>query len=137
MYDAPSPGQLLAAVARFLRDEAGPALAAGGDGALAYHARVAANMLDIAQRQARLAPAAEAAERQRLQALLAGLPPSDAEGSDRLAALNHRLARAIAQGELGPDHPGLAEHLWRSTLDKLAVDQPAYASVRRLAGPAG
>ena len=27
--------------------------------------------------------------------------------------------------------PGLAEHLWQTTLDKLAVDQPGYDSYRR------
>ncbi len=144
MYDAPSPEQLLAAVARFLRDEAGPALAGGGDAALAYHARVAANMLDIAQRQARLGAAAEAAELLRLRRLLVGLPSPDPAGPDHsgeapdsLAALNRRLAQAIASGAMAADHPGLAEHLWCCTLDKLAVDQPGYASYRRLALPPG
>lgn len=73
MHDLPSPEQLLAAVARFLRDEAGPALAGAGEAALAYQARVAANMLDTVARQAELAPAAEATERTRLLSLLSVL----------------------------------------------------------------
>ena len=124
MQDAPSPEQLLQAVARYLRDEAGPALARAGDSALAYQAKVAANMLDIAGRQIDKAPAEQAAEQARLQDLL-----GDA-GS--LEALNQRLAQRIASGELAPSHPDLAEHLWLSTLAKLAVDQPGYDTYRRL-----
>ncbi|MBL8350151.1 MAG: hypothetical protein JNL87_07525 [Burkholderiaceae bacterium] len=129
MHDLPTPDELLAAVSRFLRDEAGPALARAAplaDGtALAYHSRVAANMLDIVRRQVALAPAADAAELRRLQALLG-------EGGD-LATLNRRLAERIADATLGPETPGLAEHLWHTTLDKLAVDQPGYSTYLRFA----
>ena len=124
MQDAPSPEQLLQAVARYLRDEAGPALARAGEGALAYQAKVAANMLDIAGRQIDKAPAEQAAEQARLQDLLGG--------AGSLEALNQRLAERIASGELAPRQPGLAEHLWLSTLAKLAVDQPGYDTYRRL-----
>jgi hypothetical protein len=48
-----------------------------------------------------------------------------------LADLNRVLAARIANGEAGLDTPGLADHLWQTTLDKLAVDQPNYASYRR------
>jgi hypothetical protein len=27
--------------------------------------------------------------------------------------------------------PGLTEHVWQTTMDKLAIDQPNYASYRR------
>lgn len=145
MYDQPTPEELLAAVARYLRDDAGPALGASGPqangGALAYQARVAANMLDMVRRQGLLAPAAEAAERARLQALLGGPggiaeraasadPAVPTESAD-LAALNQRLTDCIADGTLDLATPGLADHLWRTTLDKLAVDQPGYASYLR------
>ena len=124
MQDAPSPEQLLQAVARYLRDEAGPALARAGDAALAYQARVAANMLDIAGRQLAQAAAEQAAESARLQDLLGEM------GS--LAGLNQRLAERIVGGELAVGPPGLAEHLWLTTLAKLAVDQPGYDTYRRL-----
>lgn len=140
MYDTPTPEELLAAVSRFLRDEAGPALGASGPqahgGALAYQARVAANMLDMVRRQGLLAPAAEAAERARLQALLGSSGHAVDLAAD-LATLNQCLTDRIADGTLGPATPGLAEHLWRTTLDKLAVDQPGYASyLRCIAEPA-
>ncbi len=128
MQDAPSPEQLLQAVARYLRDEAGPALARAGDAALAYQAKVAANMLDIAGRQIGNAPAEQAAEQARLQELLGE--------AGSLEALNQRLAERITSGALAPDHPGLAAHLWLTTLAKLAVDQPGYDTYRRLTEPA-
>ena len=128
MQDAPSPEQLLQAVARYLRDEAGPALARAGDGALAYQAKVAANMLDIAGRQLAHAPAEQAAEVARLQALLGE--------SGSLADLNRRLTERIVSGALAPDQPGLVDHLWLTTLAKLAVDQPGYDTYRRLTSAA-
>ena len=137
MQDAPSPHQLLAAVARFLREEAGPALAAHGDGALAYHAKVAANMLDTVAREITLAPAAHRAELARLHALLGPDPDTTAAPvGDDLHTLNQRLADAIAQGRIDAGHPGLAAHLRHTTLAKLAVDQPGYNTYRRwLADP--
>ena len=48
-----------------------------------------------------------------------------------LAELNERLCDCIADGRIGFATPGLAAHLWQSTLGKLAVDQPAHASDRR------
>ncbi len=133
MQDAPDPDQLLAAVVRYLRDDAGPALARAGGGALAYQARVAANMLDIVRRQQRLDPAAASEERVRLRHLLgAGVDGVDGDGGPaELARLNQRLADRIASGEIDLASPGLADHLWRTTLAKLAVDQPTYETYRR------
>lgn len=124
MQDSPRPEDLLAAVAGFLRDTALPQL----QGQAAFHARVAANALDIVRRQLALAPAAEAAEAEALRRLL------DAEGS--LEQLNQLLCQRIASGALGLHTPGLADHLWRVTLDKLAVDQPGYETYRRMASHA-
>ena len=119
MHQRPDIEDLLAAVALFLREQALPQLPAHA----AYHARVAANMVDIVRRQLQLAPAADAAELQRLRALL------QCDGS--LAELNTQLCERLADGRIGLQTPGLAEHLWQTTLDKLAVDQPGYESDRR------
>ena len=120
MQDQPAPDDLLAAVAAFLREQASPQLA----GQSAFHARVAANALDIVRRQLALAPRAEADEWQRLRTLL------QADGS--LAELNAALCQRIADGTIDLQMPGLQAHLWRTTLDKLAVDQPGYETYRRL-----
>ncbi len=120
MQDTPDPVDLLEAVSAFLRDEAMPALS----GATAFRARVAANALDIVRRQIQLAPAAEQAELESLQALL-----DDRSGN--LAELNRRLCEHIRAGRIDLFTPGLAAHLRRITLDKLAVDQPGYAAYGR------
>ncbi len=126
MQDTPTPDDLLAAVAGYLREQAFPLL----QGQAAFHARVAANALDIVRRQMSLAPAAEAAEAERLRALLG------AQGN--LDELNRQLCQRIASNEMDLQTPGLVPHLWRVTLDKLAVDQPGYESYRRVyaMGPA-
>ncbi len=51
--------------------------------------------------------------------------------------LNRALAERIAKGEVDLATPGLAEHLWQTTMDKLAVDQPNYASYKRELGRGG
>ena len=65
---------------------------------------------------------AEAAEHERLKAMLG------VDGD--LATLNAELAGRIAAGEMDLATPGLKDHLWTVTLDKLAVDQPTYAAYR-------
>jgi hypothetical protein len=35
---------------------------------------------------------------------------------------------------VGLQTPGLADHLWQTTMDKLAVDQPNYAAYKREMG---
>ena len=120
MNDTPTPTELLAAVSRFMRDEVMPVLT----GATAYQARVAANMLDIASRQWAMAPAQDAEELQRLRTLL-GKEVGLAEG-------NRLLCEHITAGTLTLATVGLADHLWQTTLAKLAVDQPSYDTYRRL-----
>jgi hypothetical protein len=73
-----------------------------------------------------LEQASNAAEAQRLTELL-GI-----DGS--LLELNRALSDKIAKGEVDPKTPGLADHLWLTTLAKLAVDQPNYASYKREVG---
>lgn len=116
MQDRPTPAELLDAVAAFLREQVGPATT----GPLAFHARVAANALDIAHRELQLGPAAAAREHVALVALLDADPGSD------LAQLNRLLCERIAAGTIDLATPGLATALWRITLDKLAIDQPGY-----------
>jgi hypothetical protein len=45
--------------------------------------------------------------------------------------LNRVLAERIAKGEVDLTTSGLAGHLWQTTMEKLAVDQPNYASYKR------
>lgn len=118
MQDEPTPTELMNAVAAFLRTEIAPQLSGG----LAFKLRVATNALDLVARQLALETASAAAESQRLSRLLG------ADGA--LPDMNRKLSDDISRGEIGLQTPGLVEHLWQTTMDKLAVDQPNYASYR-------
>ena len=122
MQDEPAPEELIKAVADFLRSDIAPAVS----GHNAFKLRVSINALELVTRQLTLESRSDAAEAARLSRLL-GL-----QGS--LAELNRMLADRIANGEIDLQTPGLADHLWQTTMDKLAVDQPNYASYRRELG---
>lgn len=117
MQDRPDLGELLEAVAAFLREQVIPAT----EGQVAFHARVAANTLDIVRREVQFGPAAQAGEEIRLQALLGSAAPVD------LTTANRLLCERIAAGLFGPDTPGLIAHLRQTTQDKVAINQPGYA----------
>jgi hypothetical protein len=119
MREQPGAVELLESVAAFLREELGPTLA----GRPAFLTRVAANVLDIVGRELTLGPAADGRERARLSALI---------GRDGdVEALTTALCDRITAGEIAEDAPALIEHLWDTTLDTVAIDQPAYATYRR------
>ena len=119
MQDEPTPTELIKAVADFLRTEITPAIKDHN----AFKLRVGINALDLVTRQLAQEGPSDAAEAARLKVLL-GIDGSVME-------LNRALAEKIAKGELDLDTPGLKEHLWQTTMDKLAVDQPNYASYKR------
>ena len=122
MQDEPTPSELIKAVADFLRNEITPMIS----GHNAFKLRVGINTLDLVTRQLTLEPESDVAEAARLLKLL-GM-----QGS--LGELNRALADRIANGEMDSRTPGLSDHLWQSTMDKLAVDQPNYASYKRELG---
>jgi len=119
MQDEPTPIELTKAVADFLRNEVTPIIS----GHSAFKLRVAINILDLVIRQLTLEEDSDAREVERLTRLL-GMKGSVME-------LNRVLAERIAKGEVSLATAGLAEHLWHTTMDKLAVDQPNYASYKR------
>jgi len=122
MQDEPTPTELLKAVADFLRNEIAPAI----KGHNAFKLRVGINALDLVTRQLALAADGDTAEHARLRQLLR------ADGS--LLELNRALSDKIAKGEVDLLTPGLSDHLWQTTMDKLAVDQPNYAAYKREMG---
>src|SRR5690554_1784305 len=100
MQDQPSAIELVEAVTEFIRNHAMPQL----QGHAAFHARVAANALDIVKRELEIGPEASKEERARQVALL---------GRDgTLDELNRALGEKIRTGEVGLETPGLVDHLW-------------------------
>ena len=122
MQDEPTPIELTRSVADFLRNDITPLIS----GHQAFKLRVAINILDLVTRQLTHEEGSDASEVERLRALLG------VDGS--VTDLNNALAERIAKGEVDLATPGLAEHLWATTMDKLAVDQPNYASYKRELG---
>jgi hypothetical protein len=104
----PTTEELLEAVREFLRDEVLPQT----EGRLQFHARVAANVLGIVEREVALGPAYDAAHAQRLAKL--GVA-DDAE-----------LAAAIRDGRLDDRLGDVVAALRASTREQLAIVNPKY-----------
>jgi AcrR family transcriptional regulator len=107
-HDRPGPHALLAAVRDFLIDH----VAAEGDERLRFHARVAASVLGVAQRELLLGEAHQAAHRERL----AGLGCAD----------DAELSRRIREGGLDDRFDEVVAVVWAAVLDKLAVADPRH-----------
>src|SRR5687767_11546985 len=114
MQDRPTLRELLDAVEDYLRTDLRPQLS----GHAAFHTLVAANALAIVKRELDSFGTVNAAELERLRALLG------AEGG--LEELNRELCRRIRAGGIALDDAQLVEHLIRTTLVKNATDNPRY-----------
>ncbi len=115
--DRPSAAELLAAIADFLREEAGPALDRA-EPRLGFQMRVAVNSLAILEREARLGPAANLREHERLVKLL---------GCDgTLEELNRELAHQLRTGQRDERDVALMSHLEATVADKIAIANPKW-----------
>ena len=115
--DRPTMAELLAAIADLLREEVTPVLDKT-DPRLGFQMRVAANSLAILEREARLGPAADRREHERLVALLG----RDASLDD----LNRELARQLRSGERDERDAALMAHLEATIADKIAIANPKW-----------
>lgn len=109
-HDAPNGTELLEAVREWIEREVIP----GTEGRLRFHARVAANVLGIVEREIELGPAQGAAHDERLARL--GVA-NDAE-----------LAAAIRRRDFDDRADELRALLAETVLDKLAVANPRYVT---------
>lgn len=115
-HDLPDPPTLLAAVREFIAEQVEPRL----DGQPRWHAKVAANVLAVAERELRMGPEHAVRHRQRL---------------DRLGfASDPELAQAIRAGQLDSRLEELTGELREMVADKLAVARPDH--IERRAGTA-
>ncbi|MFU8814349.1 MAG: phosphotransferase family protein [Pseudomonadales bacterium] len=112
--DMPRVDELLVSVRDFLRGD----VMATTSGRTNFLARVAGNSLDIVLRELKLADPHRSREHARLSALLG------AEGS--LSELRWQLTRALRDGSMRLDAPGLEEHLRATVVNQIAIDQPKY-----------
>jgi hypothetical protein len=118
MQDRPTPVELVKAVANLLQATVLPQ----STGRLAFEIRIAINALELVARQLSCAGEAHCAEQQRLEALLGR--------TGSLMDLNRELCTRLAEGTIALTDEHLIQHLWATTMEKLAVDQPSYAAFR-------
>jgi Domain of unknown function (DUF6285) len=108
----PTAAELVEALREFLSDDVMP----GTSGALSFHARVAANVAGIVERELALGPAAAAAHRERLMAL--GFADDAA------------LARAIRAGDMDDRTQELVAALLATAIDDLQIANPRHIEPR-------
>lgn len=107
-HDLPDAEELLEVVRAYLADDLGPR----AEGRDKWLLRIAANALSIVAREMRSGATDRAAHTARLASL-------GAESESQ-------LAEAIRNGAFDDRQGELAEALWETTLDKLAVANPSY-----------
>ena len=117
----PRLDELLLSVRNFLRAD----VMAETTGRTAFLARVAANSLDIVEREIRAGGPLAALERTQLAAL--GFDP---EQTGDLDAMRWSLVHALRDGKLDLADPGLQTYMRDSTVNQLAIDQPRYSGLR-------
>jgi aminoglycoside phosphotransferase (APT) family kinase protein len=107
-HDRPTAAEVAEAVREWVEGD----LAAGTEGRLRFHGRVAANALGMLERELRLGPAHDVAHQRRLEAL--GVED------------DHALAAAIRAGDLDDRWDEVLGAVWSAVVDKLAVSHPGY-----------
>lgn len=119
MHNQPTVSELVQAVKNFVDHSAMPELT----GRAAFHARVASNVLATILRDLDKREENDEAELSRLRALL-----NDPDGSRE--ALNETLREKIRAGELTIESDGLLEHLKKTAIAQVEVDQPKYSGLK-------
>ena len=115
LHDRPTAAELITAVREYLERD----VMAATEGRVAFHARVAANVLAMVERELALGAAQDAEEHRRLVGLLGR------QGSVR--ELTEELAREIRAGAWDARRAEVVAHVRETVRAKLAVAQPGYA----------
>ena len=121
--NSPTAAELTDAVQEFLKADVLPLLGAEGardGGRHKYHLLVTLHALAIIARELTLGPALDEAERERLSALVGP--------AGTLADSNRRLCARIRAREVSYRDPALLEHLLKTTMGKMSIDNPRYAT---------
>lgn len=116
--DMPRIDELVTSVRDYLREEVMKAT----EGRINFLARVASNSMDIVLRELNLGPGQRAQELQRLRALF--------KTEDDLETLRWRLVRALRDGSMPLDAPGLDDYLRQTVVNQVAIDQPVYSGFK-------
>ena len=126
MQDRPTASELLEAIQHFLETDVVPAL----EGPKKFHARVAANVLEIVRREIESEDTQIQAEWKGLDRLL-GSAPMPANRPALSKALRTRVEELCARIRAGDADSGswrsaVVTHVRQTVVDKLAVANPKY-----------
>ena len=117
--DLPRSDELLMSVRDFLRDS----VMKTSEGRDKFLARVAANSLDIVNRELALAPRHLQGELKRLREMFSS--------NQDLGALRERLVKSLRDRTLSLENEDLRVHLRTTVVNQTAIDQPNYSGLTR------
>ena len=115
MNNPPSKEELIISIINFLENDIISEL----KGQKRFHAHVAKNSLNIVLRQLRLEEENNSKEKKRLKEIL------KIEGN--LKELYQILCEKINNEEIDINNDDLIDHLYKTTMEKLSIDQPNYS----------
>tara|TARA_B100001113_G_scaffold79720_1_gene62710 strand:- start:666 stop:1037 length:372 start_codon:yes stop_codon:yes gene_type:complete len=115
MNNTPSKEELIISIINYIENDVISEL----KGQKRFHAHVAKNSLNIILRQLRLEDQNNSREKKRLEEIL------KIDGD--LIELNRILCEKINNEEINIKDNNLIDHLYKTTMEKLSIDQPNYS----------
>jgi hypothetical protein len=115
MNNPPSKEELIISIINYIENDVISEL----KGQKRFHAHVAKNSLNIILRQLRLEKENNSKEKKRLKEIL------KIDGD--LIELNKILCEKINNDEINIKDNNLIDHLYKTTMEKLSIDQPNYS----------
>jgi hypothetical protein len=115
MNNPPSKEELIISIIDYIENDVISEL----KGQKRFHAHVAKNSLNIILRQLRLEKENSSKEKKRLEEIL------KIDGD--LIELNRILCEKINNDEINIKDNNLIDHLYKTTMEKLSIDQPNYS----------
>ena len=115
MNNPPSKEELIISIINYIENDVISEL----KGQKRFHAHVAKNSLNIILRQLSLEEENNSKERKRLEEIL--------KINGDLKELNRILCEKINNDEINIKDNNLIDHLYKTTMEKLSIDQPNYS----------
>ena len=115
MNNPPSKEELLVSIINYIEKDVISEL----KGEKRFHAHVAKNSLNIILRQLKLEEKNNSLEKKRLKEIL--------KIENDLEEMNKILCNKINNNEIDINDNNLIDHLYKTTMEKLSIDQPNYS----------
>ena len=116
MNNPPSKEELITSIIKFLEDDVIHEL----KGQKRFHAHVAKNSLSVILREIQLEESNNKSEKERLEKIL--------KTNDSIKKMNKLLCQNVDNEQIDISDNHLIDHLFKTTMEKLSIDQPSYSS---------